>query len=102
MALTFSRMAVDILYQRNRLKGLSMQAIAHAVADNCGVSYEQIMGGGRTALVAAARQEAMARIRRDTDYSFHEIARFFGRDHTTVIHAVKKMGGKLEKTSDGC
>jgi chromosomal replication initiation ATPase DnaA len=55
-----------------------------------GVTRSELCGDARTQSVAAARQELWWLIRHhpDRSYSFVEIARFFGRDHTTVLHGV--------------
>ena len=48
---------------------------------------------------ADARQVAMYLIRQLTNLSFPEIGKEFARDHTTVMHAVKKVEAAL-KTGD--
>ena len=49
--------------------------------------------------VADARQVAMYMIRQLTNLSFPDIGKEFARDHTTVMHAVKKVEASL-KTGD--
>ena len=49
--------------------------------------------------VADARQVAMYMIRQLTNLSFPDIGKEFDRDHTTVMHAVKKVEASL-KTGD--
>ena len=45
-----------------------------------------------------ARQIAMYVMRELTDFSYPAIAREFGgRDHTTVIHAVEKIGDQMKE-----
>ena len=46
--------------------------------------------------VADARQVAMYLIRQLTNLSFPDIGREFARDHTTVMHAVKKVEASLK------
>ena len=46
--------------------------------------------------VADARQVAMYLIRQLTNLSFPDIGKEFARDHTTVMHAVKKVEGSLK------
>lgn len=48
---------------------------------------------------AEARQVAMYLIRYMTNLSFPEIGREFGRDHSTVIHSIKKMESILKDTN---
>ena len=54
----------------------------------------------RTPRVAQARQVAMYLARELTGLSLAAIARSFDRDHTTVLHAVRAVNGRLEPGSD--
>lgn len=72
--------------------------IQHAVCEAYGVSMGQLLGVGRTSDVVRPRQVAMylsrtlflSRTRMPR--SMPDIARRFGgRDHTTVMHAVRKI-----------
>ena len=66
--------------------------ILQATADLFNFSLEQITGGSRRRPLVDARQIAMYVTRNMTDLSYPEIGRAFGnRDHTTVIHAVRKI-----------
>ncbi|MFM8988210.1 MAG: helix-turn-helix domain-containing protein, partial [Alphaproteobacteria bacterium] len=57
-----------------------------------GVSVEAIKGRSRQRPIVTARQTAMYVFRELTDLSYPAIARLFGgRDHTTVMHAVRKI-----------
>jgi chromosomal replication initiation ATPase DnaA len=55
-----------------------------------GVTRDELCGRDRSRAVAAARHELWALIydHRERFYSFAEIGRFFGRDHTSVIHGI--------------
>ena len=56
------------------------------------VPIEKILSPTRTAQVARARQLAMYLTRELTDLSLPAIAKAFNRrDHTTVIHAIRKV-----------
>ena len=58
-----------------------------------GFDVEEIKGASRRRPLVTARQIAMYVFRELTDLSYPAIAREFGgRDHTTVIHAVDKIG----------
>ena len=50
-----------------------------------------ILGRDRRPLIAAARHEAIWRVRRVTGWSLPRLGRFFKRDHTTVLHSVREM-----------
>jgi chromosomal replication initiator protein len=66
--------------------------ILEATAKAFDLSIEQICGPSRRRPFVAARQTAMYLFRSLTDYSYPAIAHVFGdRDHTTVMHAHKKV-----------
>ena len=67
------------------------------IANFFGFSVEAICGKSRQRPLVLARQIGMFVFRDLTELSYPAIAREFGgRDHTTVIHAVDKVG-KLMK-----
>lgn len=58
-----------------------------------GFSHDELIGASRRRPLVTARQVAMYAFRELTDLSYPAIGREFGdRDHTTVIHAVDKIG----------
>ena len=60
------------------------------------LSIDDIIGGSRRRPLVTARQVAMYVMREATDLSYPAIAREFGgRDHTTVIYAVEKIGNLM-------
>lgn len=59
-----------------------------------GISVRDLQSARRTRGIASARQVAMFICKRLTLSSYPEIGKSFGgRDHTTVLHAVRKMEG---------
>lgn len=67
--------------------------ILDETSDMFGFDIEEIIGASRRRPLVTARQVAMYVFRENTDLSYPAIAREFGgRDHTTVIHAVDKIG----------
>jgi chromosomal replication initiator protein len=68
-----------------------IRSIQEAVAERLGITVEAILSPSRAAPVARARQLAMYLTRELTDLSLPAIAQAFNRrDHTTVMHAVRK------------
>lgn len=55
------------------------------------VPIEEIMGRSRSRAFAAARHQALYLVAAHTPYSIARIGRMFGRDHTTVLHSLKKF-----------
>lgn len=67
---------------------ISMRRIALDVAMKHEITIEELTGPKRHQRQAHPRQEAMFKMKR-AGYSYSEIGRFFGRDHTTVMHGVR-------------
>lgn len=62
---------------------------------------EEVLGNGRRPQLVLARQIAMYVCRRRLGLSYPELGRMFGgRDHSTVVHAVKKIKQMLESNKD--
>lgn len=78
----------------------TLGAIQEAVCAVQGISPEEMRGPLRASRVARARQMAMYLARELTGLSLAEIARGFDRDHTTVMHAVRAVGARLELGSE--
>jgi chromosomal replication initiator protein len=69
-----------------------VEQIQAAVADRLDIPLEKILSPSRAAEVARARQVAMYLSRELTDLSLPAIAVAFNRrDHTTVLHAVRRV-----------
>lgn len=62
---------------------------------------EEVLGNGRRPQLVLARQIAMYVCRRRLGLSYPELGRMFGgKDHSTVVHAVKKVKKMLESNKD--
>ena len=71
---------------------VTVKLILEATSEVFDFTLDQITGGSRRRPLVDARQIAMYVTRNMTDLSYPEIGRAFGnRDHTTVIHAVRKI-----------
>ncbi len=66
--------------------------VINLVAEYFGVGVQQLKGVRRTQTIAWPRQVLMHLLRTDLKLSLEEVGRLIGgRDHTTVIHADKKV-----------
>jgi len=75
---------------------VSPENIQKAVADHFGVKVSELRSDRKHKVIAMPRQVAMYLMRTMTRCSFPDIGqRFGGRDHTTVMYAVKKIEKKL-------
>ncbi|WP_456455633.1 chromosomal replication initiator protein DnaA [Thermovibrio sp.] len=80
------------------LREVSVKVIKETVCSQFGVEVELLDSPVRKKKVALARQIAMYLTKKIGNYPYTQIASFFNRDdHTTVIHAVKKVEELLKK-----
>jgi chromosomal replication initiator protein len=78
-------------------KTLTIETIQKLVADQCKIKPSDLKSKKRHRAVSLPRQVAMYLSRTKTSSSFPEIgAKFGGKDHTTVMHAVSKIKHDLE------
>ena len=77
-------------------KPITADRILQMTADMFGYNITQLTSQGRQQGLVKARQISMYVMRELTDLSYPAIASVFGgRDHTTVMHAVKKINSLL-------
>jgi chromosomal replication initiator protein len=74
----------------------TVASIQDAVCERFGLSRDELLGTGRSARIAGPRQLAMYLARTHTKESLPAIgAAFGGRNHTTVMHAVRRIEARL-------
>ena len=98
---SLNRSAIDLALAEVVLKDLfpdegtqevSVQVIMAETAAYFGLTVEDVTGSSRSRLLVTARQMAMYLTRELTNLSLPKIGQAFGgRDHTTVMHAEKKI-----------
>ncbi len=105
----FSQKEINIGLAREALKDLlsiqnrqvSVENIQKTVADFYKIRTADMYSKKRPASIARPRQIAMYFAKEMTQKSLPEIGELFGgRDHTTVLHAVRKIGGERGKNSE--
>ena len=88
----------DLLAVQNRQ--VSIENIQKTVADYYKIKVSEMYSKKRSANVARPRQIAMALAKELTQMSLPDIGEAFGgRDHTTVLHACRKIA--LLKSTNG-
>ncbi|MCI0630249.1 MAG: chromosomal replication initiator protein DnaA [Phycisphaerales bacterium] len=76
---------------------LSIQSILDAISEFYGVRLPDLLSRRRHKSVTRPRQVGMWLARRYTRYSLEEIGSYFGgRDHTTVLHAIRIVDSRRE------
>ncbi|SEJ43743.1 chromosomal replication initiator protein DnaA [Deinococcus reticulitermitis] len=76
---------------------VEMMDVLRQVAAQYGTTPDVIRGVGRAREIVVPRQVAQYLIRELTDHSLPEIGQFFGRDHSTVMHAISKVTEQIPK-----
>ena len=96
VTLEMAEEALRDLVRNREPKRVKIEDIQRIVARHYNVSRADILSARRTATVVRPRQIAMYLSKVLTLRSLPEIGRRFGgRDHTTVLHAVRKIDGLL-------
>lgn len=85
------------IYRSGEPKRIRIEDIQRAVSRHYNVSRTELLSNRRTRTIVRPRQIAMYLAKMLTPRSLPEIGRRFGgRDHTTVLHAVRKIEGLSE------
>lgn len=85
------------VFQQTVKAPVTLDLILEVTTQIFGFTREQLTGTSRRKPLVEARQIAMYATRKMTDLSFPEIGRNFDRDHTTVMHACKKIESHLSE-----
>jgi chromosomal replication initiator protein len=89
----------DLLSIQNRQ--ISIENIQKTVADYYKIKIADMYSKKRPASIARPRQIAMYLAKELTQKSLPEIGELFGgRDHTTVLHAVRKISGERQQLTE--
>jgi chromosomal replication initiator protein len=105
----FNQKEISILLAREALRDLlsiqnrqiSVENIQKTVADYYKIKIADMYSKKRPASIARPRQIAMYLAKEMTQKSLPEIGELFGgRDHTTVLHAVRKIGGERQQMTE--
>jgi len=89
------RVLGDIVSDREA-RPITPDVILDATSEMFGYDVDELKGKRRHRSLVQARQISMYVVRELTDLSYPAIARVFGgRDHTTVMHAVEKVGKQM-------
>jgi chromosomal replication initiator protein len=92
---------LDRLYPRRSRRAADPQAIQRVVAGEFGVTLDLLAAYDRRPGAVRARQWGMYLTRELTDESLPSIGRAFGgRDHSTVIHACRRVEEQLRADPD--
>jgi chromosomal replication initiator protein len=92
MTMEAAELAIADLVGSREPRRIRIEEIQKVVANHYNVSKHDLLSARRTRAIVRPRQIAMYLAKTMTPRSFPEIGkRFGGRDHTTVLHAVRKV-----------
>ena len=92
-----NELLADAFCEENENAAVDIDKIQKKTAESFNIDPSEIVGKRRPANIAMARQIAMYLSRKLTTHSLQEIGRQFGgRDHGTVMHAIKVVGDAIE------
>ncbi len=90
----------DIIYP-NQQREINPNMIINIVAEHSGIKPEDITSRKRNSEFVEPRQIVMYLCRTMTDTPYQNIAKILGKkDHTTIIHGVKKITEEMERNDD--
>ena len=93
------RILKDFIIYNNKL--VNIESIQNIVATHFNINIQEMLSPRRSRSLARPRQIAMYLAKQYTTNSLPEIGRkFSNRDHTTVIHAVKKIEELIKKDNE--
>jgi len=93
------RILKDFINSNN--KSINVEYIQNLVATHFNLNIQELLSPRRSRSLARPRQIAMYLAKQHTTNSLPDIGRkFSNRDHTTVIHAVKKIDELIKKDND--
>ena len=85
----------------NNNKSVNVETIQNLVASYFNLNLQEMLSPRRSRVLARPRQIAMYLAKQHTTNSLPDIGRkFSNRDHTTVIHAVKKIDELIKKDNE--
>ena len=92
-----ARRVLTHLESKQAARELGIDDVIATTAKEFGLDREELLARTHRQTAVTARQVAMYLARKLTGHSLPEIGRRFGgRDHTTVLHAIKKIESQLD------
>ncbi|MCK5230518.1 MAG: chromosomal replication initiator protein DnaA, partial [Desulfobulbaceae bacterium] len=83
-----------------RRRMLTLEIIRDFVADQFKVSVSDLQSKSRKKTISFPRQVSMYLARKYTKEGLDNIGRAFNRDHSTVVHSVRKITEQMSRNSN--
>ena len=88
--------ALEDFFSSPSVRSITPKSVVDVVCEYFDVREEDIRGQKRNREYVFPRQIAMFILRDLTDHSYSRIAEFFGRDHSTIMHAEEKIKKQMK------
>ncbi len=89
----------DVIYP-NKSKEVTPNVIINIVSEHFGVKPEDITSKKRNSEFVQPRQVTMYLCRELTDISLNNLGKLLGKDHSTIMHGIKKVTADLENNEE--
>ena len=89
--------ALEDFFASPSARAVTPKTVLDVVCEYYGVREEDIRGQKRNREFVVPRQISMFVLRDLTDSSYSKIAEFFGRDHSTIMHAEEKIKKQMKE-----
>ena len=90
----------DIVIPNNERK-ITPELIISTVAEEYGLTYNDLVSSKRNAEIVRPRHIAMYLCRKLLDYSLDNVAKLFGKkDHTTIMHGSNKIDSEMKENPE--
>lgn len=97
MTLDGAKKALENVITENQKRPITLDLIKKIIAENYGITLDDLSSKNRSKKIAYPRQIAMYLCRQMTDLSLIKIADAFNRDHSTVMHGVDKITNDMDE-----
>lgn len=97
---TVAQKALEDFFSSPSVRSITPKIVLDVVCEYYGVREEDIRGQKRNREFVVPRQISMFVLRDLTDSSYSKIAEFFGRDHSTIMHAEEKIKKQMKDDPD--
>lgn len=93
-------MNMTITIEADEQETYSVKSLVRAICENFGVEQDLLLGKRRVAFVMAGRHALYYLGYRNTAHTTTTLGNYLDRDHTTILHGLKKCESLMEQNSN--
>jgi chromosomal replication initiator protein len=91
---------MTITIEADEQETYSVKSLVRAICENFGVEQDLLLGKRRVAFVMAGRHALYYLGYRNTAHTTTTLGNYLDRDHTTILHGLKKCESLMEQNSN--